>query len=111
MKREEAIKYLRQIYPNGGHCWLDEQRIKALDMAIQALSVSLPEGLDEAVTAQMEEDGDVDHFVRHGIDDIALKYARLGAEWMEAQFEHCGTFPIEDPRGGYWPTDYYIKKK
>lgn len=34
-----------------------------------------------------------------------------GAQWMENQFEHCGTFPIEDSRGGYWPTDYYIKKK
>lgn len=48
MTKEEAIKFLRQIYPNGGHCWLDEQRIEALDMAIQALSVSLPSGLDEA---------------------------------------------------------------
>lgn len=44
MTREDAIKYLRQIYPNGGHCWLDDQRIEALDMAIQALSVSLPKG-------------------------------------------------------------------
>ena len=34
-----------------------------------------------------------------------------GAEWMENQFEHCGTFPVEDPREGYWPTDYYVKKK
>ena len=34
-----------------------------------------------------------------------------GAQWMENQFEHCGSFPIEDPNGGYWPTDYYIKKK
>lgn len=34
-----------------------------------------------------------------------------GAEWMKNQFEHCGTFPIEDSRGGYWPTDYYVKKK
>lgn len=54
MTREEAIKYLRQIYPNGGHCWLDAQRIEALDMAIQALSVSLPEGLDEAEQKYVE---------------------------------------------------------
>ena len=37
MENEEAIKYLKQIYPNGGHCWLDEQRIEAIGMAIQAL--------------------------------------------------------------------------
>jgi hypothetical protein len=37
MTKEEAIKYLQQLYPNGGHCWLDEQRIEAVGMAIQAL--------------------------------------------------------------------------
>lgn len=37
MKKEEAISYLQQLYPNGGHCWLDEQRIEAIDMAINAL--------------------------------------------------------------------------
>jgi hypothetical protein len=37
MTKEEAIKYLQQLYPNGGHCWLDEQRIEAVSMAINAL--------------------------------------------------------------------------
>ena len=37
MKKEDAIKFLRQLYPNGGHCWLDEQRIEAIGMAIKAL--------------------------------------------------------------------------
>ena len=37
MTKEEAIKYLQQLYPNGGHCWLDEQRIEAIGMAIKAL--------------------------------------------------------------------------
>jgi hypothetical protein len=37
MKKEEAISYLQQLYQNGGHCWLDEQRIEAIDMAIKAL--------------------------------------------------------------------------
>lgn len=37
MTNEEAIKYLKQLYPNGGHCWLDEQRIEAIGMAIKAL--------------------------------------------------------------------------
>ncbi len=37
MTKEEAISYLQQLYPNGGHCWLDEQRIEAIGMAIKAL--------------------------------------------------------------------------
>lgn len=80
MTREEAIKYLRQIYPNGGHCWLDEQRIEALDMAIQALSVSLPEGLDGATEKYRE------YREKCGINDpimlveIADAYY-AGAEW------------------------------
>ena len=37
MTNEEAIKFLRQLYPVGGHCWLDEQRIEAIGMAIDAL--------------------------------------------------------------------------
>ena len=37
MTKENAIKYLQQIYPEGGHCWLDEQRIEAINMAIEAL--------------------------------------------------------------------------
>lgn len=37
MKKEDAIKYLQQLYPNGGHCWLDEQRIEAIGMAVKAL--------------------------------------------------------------------------
>jgi len=41
MKANEAIKYLQQLYPNGGHCWLDEQRIEAISMAIEALKEEL----------------------------------------------------------------------
>jgi hypothetical protein len=37
MTNEEAIKFLKQIYLNGGHCWLDEQRTEAIDMAVKAL--------------------------------------------------------------------------
>lgn len=37
MTDKEAIKYLEQLYPNGGHCWLDEQRMEAIGMAIKAL--------------------------------------------------------------------------
>ena len=37
MTNKDAIKYLKQLYPYGGHCWLDEQRTEAIGMAIQAL--------------------------------------------------------------------------
>ena len=37
MTNQEAINYLQQLYPNGGHCWLDEQRMEAIGMAVNAL--------------------------------------------------------------------------
>ena len=39
MTKKEAIKFLQQLYPYGGHCWLDEQRTEAIGMAIQALQL------------------------------------------------------------------------
>lgn len=82
MTREDAIKYLRQIYPNGGHCWLDEQRIEALDMAIQALSVSLPEGLDEAAKQFVGYDMDTDELRDY---EIGVSSFKAGADWMAGQ--------------------------
>lgn len=38
MTNQEAINYLKQIYPQGGCCYLDEQRMTAIRMAIEALS-------------------------------------------------------------------------
>ena len=49
MTDKEAIKYLQQLYPNSGHCWLDEQRIEAVGMAIKALQ-------KEPVSEDMWED-------------------------------------------------------
>ena len=37
MKKEEAIKFLKQLYPNGVGTWLDEQRMEAIGTAIEAL--------------------------------------------------------------------------
>ena len=37
MTKKEAIKYLKQLYPNGGHCWLDDQRMEAIGMAVKVL--------------------------------------------------------------------------
>lgn len=47
MTKEEAIKYLQQLYPNGGHCWLDEQRIEAIGMAVKSLQ-------EEPVSEELE---------------------------------------------------------
>lgn len=41
MTNQEAIKYLKQIYPYGGCCWLDEMRTEAIRMAITALEDSI----------------------------------------------------------------------
>ena len=63
MTKKEATKYLQQLYPNGGHCWLDEQRIEAIGMAIQALQeepvsddfeMALAEMIDKAQTSVVE---------------------------------------------------------
>lgn len=59
------------------------------------------ESLKDAVTHQMEDDGDIDDFVRKGIDDVVLKYAKLGAKWQKEQK------PIETTICG---QDYKCKK-
>lgn len=79
MTQEEAIKYLRQIYPNGGHSWLDSQRIEAIEMAIMALSnPTLPSNLDEAA----EEYSRKKAVKYYGNTFYAFK---AGAEWMAGQ--------------------------
>ncbi len=51
MTKEEAIKYIQQLYPNGGHCRLDEQRIEAIGMAVKALQEEpVSESLEKAAT-------------------------------------------------------------
>ena len=61
MTNEKAIKYLKQLYPNGGHCWLDEQRIEAIGMAIKALQKEpVSEDLEEAVNAYIGYAPEVD---------------------------------------------------
>jgi len=77
MTNKEAIKYLQQLYPNGGHCWLDEQRIEAIGMAIKALQ---------------------EETVSEDLDSFAIKYAqdkpypvtvcqavKVGANWQKTK--------------------------
>lgn len=76
MTKEEAIKYLQQLYPNDGHCWLDEQRIEAIDIAIKALQ-------EEPVSDDLEEEA-----TRLFGDCKVRKGAfYLGANWQKEKFE------------------------
>lgn len=54
MTNEEAIKYLRQLYPQGGHCWLDEQRSEAISMAIESLSHPVTKKSDQVERIRSE---------------------------------------------------------
>lgn len=84
MTQEEAIKYLRQIYPNGGHCWLDLQRIEAIEMAIMALSkLSLPSNLDEAAEKYSENILANNEDLQDAIEDAFI----AGAEWYDNQMK------------------------
>lgn len=66
--------------------WMDASELEALLTEFaEKLKESASEDLERCVVEQMEADGDVDDFVRRGIDDIASKYAQLGAQWQREQ--------------------------
>lgn len=58
MTKDEAIKYLQQLYPNGGCGWLDEQRIEAISMAVDALKDIKCEGCNNVRGCPNCVDGD-----------------------------------------------------
>lgn len=80
MTNKEAIKYLQQLYPIGGHCWLDEQRIEAIGMAVKALQ-------EEPVSEDLEEE--IDNYIKwNGYDGLdsreEVKYiANHFAKWKK----------------------------
>ena len=80
MTNEEAIKYLQQIYPQGGHCWLDFQRMEAIGMAIKALGGEIKQVGEAARKAlQVEEPQERtvyrDKCKHHGMEDICYYYS------------------------------------
>lgn len=84
MTQEEAIKYLKQLYPNGGYTWLDEQRMEAITMAIKALSKeSIPSNLEEAAKEYAPDFSD-SIASKAAVDDIRDAF-KAGAEWMTNQ--------------------------
>ena len=79
MTKEEAIKYLQQLYPNGGHCWLDEQRIEAIGIAVKSLQEEpASEDLEEEIRKYQKEVYDGDTTVR----DIARHFANWQREQL-----------------------------
>jgi hypothetical protein len=77
MNKEEAIKFLRQLYPNGGHCWLDYQRMEAIRMAINALQ-------EEPANDDLKKAAENYAFTMSGEDEV-LKYNAFieGAQWQK----------------------------
>ena len=83
MNKDDAIKYLKQLYPNGGHCWLDEQRIEAIGMAIKALQKEpVSEDLEKAAVEAFKQivDSDKNSF---------LEIFKAGAKWQKQQILDC----------------------
>ena len=89
MNKEDAIKYLLQLYPNGGHCWLDEQRIEAIGMAIKALQEKpVGEDLEEKATqlSQKYFPDEENIWARPNIEAQRCKSACIEmVEWFKAQ--------------------------
>lgn len=83
MKAEEAIKYLQQLYPNGGHCWLDKQRIEAISMAVKALQEKhVSKDLEEAAKEQARSYGyySEDYEFKENVESF-----KAGAQWHKEQ--------------------------
>ena len=91
MTNEEAIKYLQQIYPYGGHCWLDEQRTEAIGMAIEALRElsSIERNGKDCKEEPASEDLDhaaTDYLISIRLGDHNLTKAfKAGANWQKEQ--------------------------
>lgn len=104
MTNEKAIKYLQQLYPNGGHCWLDEQRIEAIGMAVKALQKEpVSEDLEEAVNAYIGYAPEVDESSSTYGKRQAFK---AGAKWQKYQLmakavDVTIAIPYQNGDGGY----------
>ena len=110
MTKEEAIKYLQQLHPNGGHCWLDEQRIEAIGMAVKALQ---EEPLSEDMEYASEKYSCRFSSSKYGHDKIKSAF-KAGAKRQKEQMmksaitAHCfgfqggaALFSFELPAGNY----------
>ena len=96
MTNQDAIKYLKQLYPNGGHCWLDEQRIDAIGMAVKALQEEpVSEDLGEYINELSKQFPEVS-FAK--LSRIAVRVAK----WQMAQMVKDVTdVTVHVEAGGY----------
>jgi hypothetical protein len=88
MTKENAIKYLQQVYPEGGHCWLDKQRIEAISMAIEALREEpVSEDLEEAINQSfIYHENRGDDFRSDEQIETSYRYGfETGAKWQKEQ--------------------------
>lgn len=99
MTNKEAIKYLQQLYPNGGHCWLDEQRMEAIGMAILALQEELNENLEEA--ANFYADTHTEWFDADNNPHVSPAF-KAGAKWQKEQMlANAIDVEVKVDAGGY----------
>ena len=86
MTNEEAIKFLKQLYPYGGHCWLDGQRTEAIGMAIKALQEELANDSFEAEVKKLWEEINTGHSYSI-VDSYNLFYGLCMdiAQWQKEQ--------------------------
>ena len=86
MTREEAIRILCSInVPSGNTTLIDKQANEAIDIAINALSIPVPQGLDRAAIDHVDSipDGGT---AKHPWNDEDIEYAfKAGAKWMAEQ--------------------------
>ena len=94
MTNKEAIKYLQQFYPHGGHSWLDAQRMEAIKMAIDALQEEpVSEDLEDEIGNYIENNffgsetmGFFSNKTKEELNDKDVAdIARHFAEWQKEQ--------------------------
>ena len=105
MTNEEAINYLQQLYPYGGHCWLDEQRTEAIGMAIEALTEKSKLSSIERNGKDCKDDPlseDLEHAVTDYLISIRLgdhnltKAFKAGAYWQKQKDDEMLTVVYMD---------------
>lgn len=91
MTEQEAIKYLKQLYPHGGCCWLDEQRIDAISIAINAIEKVSKLGHSEMTKISDQEISmEVDHLFKENgwscLEEVDVDLvARHFVNWQNEQ--------------------------
>jgi len=99
MTKEEAIKFLQQLYPNGGNCWLDEQRIEAIGMAIQALQEKPVSVWHDASEEPNDKSSCLIHYIVGGEvsyrDIFPVIYNKEVREFVSESYPHPTGYKVE----------------